>query len=187
MENFDGITYRTSSNWNRVIPVENRPIKYAEVGCFYGANLISVAKSYCAHPDSELYAIDPWIDYEEYPEYKNEQLSIYDTFCKNIVNCGVSEKITVIRDFSHKALQQMKDDDFDMIYIDGNHNPEYVLEDGVLAFRKVKVGGYLIFDDYGWGGPDMVQKGINAFTSAYSSRIHVLGIFDSQVIVKKLK
>lgn len=186
MEGFHGVTYRTAENWKRAIPVENRPIKYAEVGCFYGANLISVANTYASHPDSKMYAIDPWMDYAEYSEYKNEQPSIYDAFCKNIVNCGVSHKIKVIRDFSHQAFPRLEDDSFDMIYVDGNHNPEYVLEDGVLAFRKLKVGGYLIFDDYGWGGPDMVQRGIDAFLSGYAKRIRILGNFESQIIVKKL-
>jgi hypothetical protein len=36
----------------------------------------------------------------------------------------------------------------DIIYIDGNHGPEYVLEDADLSFRKLK-NGIMIFDDYG--------------------------------------
>jgi len=46
-----------------------------------------------------------------------------------------------------------------------------VLEDGVLAFRKLKKGGILIFDDYGWGGEDVTARGINAFLSAYHKRM----------------
>jgi hypothetical protein len=44
----------------------------------------------------------------------------------------------------------------------------------------------LIFDDYGWGGPDLTQKGIDAFLSGYSKRIQNLGESASQVFVKKL-
>ena len=33
---------------------------------------------------------------------------------------------------------KFKDEFFDIIYIDGNHEPEYVLEDAVLSFRKLK-------------------------------------------------
>ena len=49
-----------------------------------------------------------------------------------------------------------------------------LLEDAVLAFRKLKVGGYLIFDDYGWGGPDLTQRGIDGFVNGYYKRIKVL-------------
>jgi predicted O-methyltransferase YrrM len=185
MGDFEGTTYRTAKNWFPVIPVENKPIRYAEIGVFYGANLISVANSYAAHPDSKLYGIDPWIDYNEYPEYKNEQSSIYDTFQRNIHRAGISDKLTILRDFSHRALQTLEDDSLDIIYIDGNHNPEYVLEDAVLTFRKVKIGGYIIFDDYGWGGPDLTAKGIDAFAKAYSKRTNYLGLRDSQAFFRR--
>ena len=45
----------------------------------------------------------------------------------------------------------------------------------------------MIFDDYGWGGPDLTQKGIDAFLSAYSSKIERLGEFNTQVFIKKIK
>ena len=78
-QKFEGVTYRTASNWTPFIPVESKPISYLEIGAFYGANLISVANTYAAHPDSKIAAIDPWIDYNEYPEYKGQQDTIYTT------------------------------------------------------------------------------------------------------------
>jgi len=44
----------------------------------------------------------------------------------------------------------------------------------------------MIFDDYGWGGPDLTQRGIDAFLSGYHKRIHYLGIRDLQVFIKKV-
>jgi hypothetical protein len=43
----------------------------------------------------------------------------------------------------------------------------------------------MIFDDYGWGGPYLTQKGIDAFIAGYHKKITNLGIVDSQVFVKK--
>ena len=54
-----------------------------------------------------------------------------------------------------------------------------VLEDAVLAFRKLK-NGILIFDDYGWGGLYLTQKSIDAFISGYYKRINILGQEDIQ-------
>ena len=186
---FEGIHYRKSDNWLNHVDInlyQNKPINYLEIGTFYGANLLSVAETYGIHPESKLYAIDPWEDYDDYPEYKTEQNKIYNTFMLNINNSVHKEKIIVKRGFSHNELIKLTDVYFDIIYIDGNHEPEYVLEDAVMSFRKLKNNGILIFDDYGWGGPDLTKKGIDSFLYGYYKKIKVLGMKDSQVFVEKI-
>jgi len=190
LKNFDGVQYRLADNWFPLVNVneyKNKPIKYLEIGAFYGANLLSVANSYGLHNDSKLYCIDPWEDYKDYSEYKNEQPNIYNSFINNIEKSGIKDKIVITRGYSNSELIKLKDDFFDIIYIDGNHEPEYVLEDAVLSFRKLKIGGILIFDDYGWGGPDLTQRGIDGFLSGYHKRIQILGGRESQVFVKKTR
>lgn len=175
LEHFSGKFFRTAENWFRTIPTvlyTNRPIRYLEVGAYHGANIISVAQTYGAHPDSVLECIDPWEDYGDYAEYRHEHAANYETFLANVAACGVAHKIKHHRGFSHQVIPTFPDAHFDMIYIDGNHAPEYVLEDAVLSFRKLKTDGVLIFDDYGWGGP---ERGIDAFLSAYHARIQVIG------------
>jgi predicted O-methyltransferase YrrM len=133
-----------------------------------------------------LYCIDPWEDYDDYPEYKNEQSSIYKSFINNIENSGVKDKIIINRGYSNLEIPKFQDDFFDIIYIDGNHEPSYVLEDAVLSFRKLKKGGILIFDDYGWGGVDMTKRGIDGFISGYHKRVKYLGLFATQIFVEKV-
>ena len=189
LNNFVGQQYRLANNWFQHVNVNdysNRPIHYLEIGTFYGANILSVAKTYGLHNDSKLYCIDPWEDYADYPEYKNQQSSIFDTFMKNVENSGVKDKIIVKRGFSNSEIPHFTDDFFDIIYVDGNHEPEYVLEDAVLSFRKLKKGGIMIFDDYGWGGPDLTQRGIDGFLRGYHKRIKVLGHLNTQVFVEKI-
>lgn len=190
LSNFKGTQYRLANNWFNTINVneyKDKPINYLEIGAFYGANIISVGLSYGLHNESKLYCIDPWEDYNEYNEYKNEQPHIYETFNENIKNSGFQDKIIINRGYSNKEVCKFNDDFFDIIYIDGNHEPEYVLEDAVISFRKLKVNGIMIFDDYGWGGPDLTQKGIDAFLSGYSKRIQYLNNIASQVFIKKIK
>jgi predicted O-methyltransferase YrrM len=190
LKNFDGVQYRLADNWFPLVNVneyKDKPIKYLEIGTFYGANVLSVANSYGLHSDSKLYCIDPWEDYEDYSEYKNEQPTIYNSFMNNIEKSGVKEKIVINRGYSNVELLKLEDNFFDIIYVDGNHEPEYVLEDAVLSFRKLKIGGILIFDDYGWGGPELTQRGIDSFLLGYHKRINILGGRESQVFVKKIK
>lgn len=186
--NFKGVAYRLADNWFPYVTLDpSKPIRYAEVGAFYGANMVSVAETYGKHSDSTLIAIDPWTDYADYPEYKGQQMTIYDAFQRNMYACGLADRVNVKRGYSNEVLPTLEDNSFDIIYIDGNHEPEYVLEDAVLAFRKLKVGGRLIFDDYGWGGPDLTKRGIDGFLNGYHKRIIVLGERGSQVFVQKKK
>lgn len=52
LKNFVGVKYRLATNWFLHIDLnkyKNKPINYLEIGTFYGANLLSVANSYCYH------------------------------------------------------------------------------------------------------------------------------------------
>ena len=188
---FVGVTYRTAHNWYYNLNLNDyykTPINYLEIGTFYGANLLSVADTYGKHNESKLYCIDPWEDYEDYPEYKNAQSSIYNSFIQNVENSGVKDKIIIKRGCSNVEIPKLEDDFFDIIYIDGNHEPEYVLEDAVLSFRKLKKNGIMIFDDYEWGGQDLTKRGIDAFLNGYHKRIERLGgVRETQLFIRKIK
>jgi hypothetical protein len=133
-----------------------------------------------------LYCVDPWADYYGYDEYVNEQSKIYNTIVDNVERSGEKNKIIIRRGCSNVEIPKFDDEFFDIIYIDGNHEPEYVLEDAVLSFRKLKKNGIMIFDDYGWGGPDLTQKGIDGFLLGYHKRIKYLGEKETQVFIQKL-
>ena len=178
-----GIHYRLANNWFNKINVNqymNKSINYLEIGCFNGANILSVSKTYGLHEDSKLYCIDHWENYG-----KNIQSPIYKSFIDNIESSGVKNKIIMNYGYSYSEIPKFQDDFFDIIYIDGNHQPECVLEDGVLSFRKLKNKGIMIFDDYGWGGPGFTAKGIDSFISGYHNKILYLGQKNTQVFIKK--
>ncbi len=188
LENFEGIKYRIADNWFNHVKLDEyseRPINYLEIGTFFGANLLSVANTYGKHNDSKLYCIDPWENYVDYPEYKETQNNTYTTFLRNVNNSSDNHKIFIKRGYSNIEVPLFKDNFFDIIYIDGNHEPEYVLEDAVLCFRKLKNGGIMIFDDYGWGGPDLTKRGIDGFLNGYHKKITILGERETQVFIRK--
>ena len=188
----DGQSFLQSDFWLGIIPQPSEKINYLEIGVHSGFNLLSVEKLYANHPESKLFAIDPWCDYEDYPEYKGQMDNTYANFCRNIKTFNVEHKVNVIKGYSNVEVPKLEDSFFDIIFIDGNHEPEYALEDAVLSFRKLKVGGYLIFDDWNFGGPDGTTRGIQGFMSAYHKRIKVLetkwttwGL--AQVFIQKLR
>lgn len=186
-QSFQGPIYRLVDNWVDIVPIKDEQINYLEIGAFVGANIYSAVQTYGKNPDSKFYCIDPWEDYNEYPEYKNSQESNYQKFQHNISLLGVKkDQIIPIRGYSNNEIPKFQDDFFDIIYVDGNHEPEFVCEDAVLGFRKLKKGGYMIFDDWGWGGKDLTQAGIEGFCRAYHKRIKILALKNNQVFIQKL-
>ena len=81
------------------------------------ANAISVSNSYCKHVNSEIHCIDPWIDYDNYVEYKTQQKNIYLQFNENIKNIENKDRFKIHRDFSYNILPKFENEYFDMIYI----------------------------------------------------------------------
>lgn len=183
---FNGNIYRTSNFWYEHIPKDlfNKPINYLEIGAYYGANAVSMTYSYCKHPESKIYCIDPWSDYEGLAEKEHADTSIYSKFIYNISRTNELHKFVIKQNTSSNILPELENNFFDIIYIDGNHEPEYVLEDAVLCFRKLKVNGYLIFDDYAWGD---VNTGIDAFVSCYKKYIKVISIQNCQMFIQKIE
>ena len=187
---FKGIHYKLPNNWYNFIDVkdyENKKINYLEIGVFYGANIIYYANTYGKHPETKLYCIDPFEDYNEYDEYKNKQNEHYHTFLENVNNNNLNDKIILKRGYSNIEILKFDDNFFDFIYIDGNHEPEYVLEDAVLSFRKLKNDGIMIFDDYCTGGLNTTKKGIDAFLNSYSNRFKFIGLQFDQIFIRKIK
>lgn len=172
--------------WSSYIPIEDKPIQYLEIGVHKGINVIDVAKSYCKHPDSKIYCVDPWVDYDEYPEYKGQQDVLFSIF-NNAIK-GYKDKCIIRRGFSDDIIPTFENNFFDIIFIDGNHETEFVYRDGCMSFQKVKPGGYIIFDDYTIRSWPQTVKGIDQFLTEYSDKIKIIARPNSvgQVIVKKL-
>jgi hypothetical protein len=164
-------------NWGPHIPIPNGPINYLEIGVADGANAILVSKSYAKHPDSRIYCVDPWIDYDEYPEYKGEQQVGFSTFLSNIQKL-TTNKFIIVRGMSDRIVPTFANEFFDIIFVDGNHETEYVYRDGIMALQKVKVGGYIVFDDYisTW---KQTMVGIDKFIGEFKDKIDI--IYDGQL------
>lgn len=72
---------------------------------------------------------------------------------------------------------------YDFAYVDASHDIDWVLYDGISAFNCLRVGGLLIFDDYGWGN---TKVGIDAFLTCFADRFQLV-YKDWQVMVMKTK
>jgi predicted O-methyltransferase YrrM len=186
--------YQFTTDWfTRNIPVWEKAlapyrgkadVRYLEIGVFEGRSALWAMENILTHPTARLTCIDLFNG-----PYK-------DRFLANLEKSGDSGKVTAITDYSQLVLRKMPLDHFDIIYIDGSHAKEDVLEDAVLSWRLLKDGGVMIFDDYQWVGfyasgtsdapTDFCKTAIDRFIQSFDRHFEV--IHNSyQIILRKVR
>lgn len=118
-------------------------VQYLEVGVFEGRSALWIIDNILTHPTSHFTGIDPFIDVPGFEGFK-------DVFLANLNLSGAQGRSTIVTGFSQIELRKLPLESYDIIYIDGSHEADDVLEDAVLSHRLLKKGGVLIFDDYLW-------------------------------------
>lgn len=110
----------------------------AEIGVDRGLYSEELSKQ---NPGVKLYCIDPWKSYRKYPEHLvQHDLNVnYNNTKKRLVpyNCEI------IRKSSTGALKDFGPESLDFVYIDGNHEYDYIKED-LIGWTKVVKKGYII-------------------------------------------
>lgn len=124
-----------------------------EIGSYAGESALLFLQS---QKIKNLYCIDPWKsgydvkDGASFSSMKDVERKFDDTIS------GHSE-VFKIKMPSIKASAYFSNETLDMVYLDGNHTYEAVLEDIRYWYPKVKLGGFLAGHDYKWAG---VKKAI---------------------------
>ena len=94
------------------------------------------------------YCIDPWKVYRKWGELNNQHYlnANYNNTIKRLApyNCEI------IRRSSEGAVVGFEPNTLDFIYIDGNHNYDYVLRDLGGWAKIIKTGGIVSGHDYRW-------------------------------------
>ena len=122
-----------------------------EVGVLGGKNLKNLCDSL---PNfSKFYGIDPWIDFTDRKWYHKNKASA-ERNLEGEINRG---RVELIEGFSADEVAQFNDNSLDFVFIDGNHEYEFVKEDIGLWRPKVKKGGILAGDDYKDGEQGVVK------------------------------
>jgi|TARA_Y100000310_G_C20670619_1_gene810066 hypothetical protein len=104
-------------------------------------------------PIKKLYLIDPYRAYKDYdesvknPRKTQKALDERMKVAKKVLE-KYGNKVQFIRKFSDDAADLIKDNSLDFIYIDGNHQYEFVKSDLKNYYKKVKKGGFFGGHDY---------------------------------------
>ncbi|HTW54042.1 MAG TPA: class I SAM-dependent methyltransferase [Stellaceae bacterium] len=117
---------------------------FVEIGTFTG----EFADHICRFTQfGKLFCVDPYTQYEKYEDGINS-MDMDHLFleAKNKV-ARYGEKVEFLRQFSVDAAKKFSDNSLDFVYIDGNHQYDFVYQDLEAWYPKVRQGGLLCGDD----------------------------------------
>lgn len=128
---------------------------FVEIGCWEGKSTVFMAdKIKRSGRNIKFYAIDVWEDYTQYDVIWKAN---YEQYLKNIE--PIKDYITTIKADSCEVSNQFKDQSVDFVFVDGNHQYDYVKKDIEAWYPKVKSGGIIAGHDY--GNFEGVNKAVN--------------------------
>jgi len=124
---------------------------------------------------SKLFLIDPYLAYPEYVEcHKKEDQKEADQHYENAKTRLAKFNVEFIRKTSMEAVKDFKDNSLDFVFIDGNHQFQYITNDIAEWGKKVRLGGIISGHDYGRSSRSKefihVKDVVSAWT--YSHGIH---------------
>lgn len=177
---------------------------YLEIGSFEGNSACYMIDH--AEGDMDITCVDSW---EGAPGVIPDALDMEtaeDNFHANTKKAmeNSPHKITrhIRKDKSDKGLAQLflEGKQYDMVYVDANHEGWLALCDAVLAYRLCKVGGIIIFDDYtpfynDVGNPAAPHKlshtqnckeAIDAFVNLHVGKLNILAVVLRQFVVQRI-
>lgn len=145
---------------------------------------------------ARFHLVDPWM-YIADDDYKgslyggsksdgqaamDQRFGLVQERFRSEINQGI---VTIHRASSEDAVNEFPDEYFDWIYIDGNHIYEFVKKDLDLYSSKVKDGGIIAGDDYGFPGwwNDGVTHAVDEFLSY--GRAEMIGAKFGQFMLRK--
>ncbi len=132
----------------------------------------------------KLYLIDPYTSCDDYSNYTMDFVGKAESKAMKVINNPkFKDKITFIRKRSQDVADEIPDN-LDFVYIDGNHDYEFVKKDIELYYPKVKVGG--VFACHDRGSWQDVDKAFIEFLRTVKPTIFKVG-YNDWVIIKNDK
>ena len=164
------------------------PVRILEIGSWEGRSALFFLTYFT---QGHLTAVDPWADSGDHQD--NATLDVRGSegrFDGNLAPCAA--RLTKRKGSSLQVLPQLLDEEqeFDLIYVDGSHLADDVLADGINAWRLLKQGGVIIFDDILWTCYPRARANpawaINLFLKYHKREYNVLNASYQIILQKKI-
>lgn len=138
----------------------------AEIGVEQGLYSRILCK---ANPGLKLYCVDAWKSYKGYRDHVSQEK--LDGFLEKTKERLASYNCEIVKGFSMDVVKDFEDESLDFVYIDGNHELPFVINDIIEWSKKIRKGGVVAGHDYLKNKPydtrTHVVPAVNAYVDAY--------------------
>jgi len=167
---------RRKMRWHSLFKlINNYQLKsFLEIGTAEGQNAYSILKN-VKDPEFKFTSVDPYEKYDGYLAHKDvraDQAVMSNELLKSKQILDQFDNLTRYFEKSDDAVDFFEDESFDCIFIDGNHEYEYVKNDIKNYYPKVKKGKWLTGHDYNDPGFPGVDKAVKEFAKENNYIIH---------------
>ena len=156
----------------------NLATKFREMGFTKGAEIGVADGRFSANlcqriPELKLYCIDPWASYPD--NYRGGGQEQQKTNHKKAMEKLKNYDATLLQSMSVSASYGFENNSLDFVYIDGNHDFDYVMLDLIHWCRKVRKGGVVAGHDYYHFHGSGVIEAVNAYAAGHGITVNVIG------------
>lgn len=159
---------------------ERRGLRFLEIGSYEGRSSVWLATKVLRRRGGTLVCVDP-----------HGVKAVRERFERNTKSLRDAGVIEYRRETSRSYFSRVvtKPPQFDLVYVDGCHEPPNILEDAVQAFVVTKPGGMIVFDDYllrQEREPHLRPKvAIDAFLNVFADKLVITNAGRQMVVRKK--
>jgi MMP 1-O-methyltransferase len=122
-----------------------------EIGSYCGRSTTALALG-ADRRGGSIYAVDPHTGDRSEIE-AGMTVDTFDNFCSNMRRLDLEEVVITIRDVSHRAAQNYSGPPIALLFVDGWHSAEAVIDDVTSWMPHVSNNVLVVFDDFGY--PDV--------------------------------
>lgn len=162
----------------------SRDVRALEIGSWEGMSSLFVLETL---PKSRIVCVDTWQGSDEHRLNPH----VEDSEAKFDANLApFTDRMTKFKGTSSRYFQSLSPDErFDLIYVDGSHHVDDVIEDAFKAFHHASVGGLIIFDDYIWRYYPQARHNpagaVNALLRIKRGAYELVAVYE-QLIIRKI-
>jgi predicted O-methyltransferase YrrM len=133
---------------NHLTKFKGKPnLKFLQVGAYTGDASEWLLSKILLDQSSTLTDVDTWQGSDEREHKAMDFSAVYGIYLNRM---DKYENVMSIKGDSSYVLPNLKEQ-YDFIYIDGDHTEKAVYRDAIDAWPLLKTEGILAFDDYLWG------------------------------------
>lgn len=175
----DQFTHRLGLFETHLLPLAHQEnFAVLEVGNYFGVSACWLLDKILTHPSASLTCVDR---------------QFHPKLAENLIKTGAIDKVTLLEKDITEKLAALKPESFDLINLqDRRKQLDSVQQNATLVWKLLKVGGIIIFGDYGWRNPNDPEKnprkGIDLFLQSTKGQWEVVAHAPRgfQLIIRKI-